>query len=57
VTTTQSDDEKAIRAVVREWLDASRRGDTTAVLALMTTDALFLVPGQPPMDRDGFEKV
>ena len=50
-----SEDERAIRAVVAAWLDATRRGDVHAVLDLMTDDALFLVPGQPPMDKAAFE--
>lgn len=46
--------ELAIRSVVASWLDASKRGDVQGVLDLMTDDALFLVPGQPPMDRSAF---
>lgn len=48
-------DEQAIRAVVSEWIDASRRGDVDAVLRLVTDDVLFLTPGQDPMDRAAFE--
>jgi uncharacterized protein (TIGR02246 family) len=50
----QESDEQAIRAVVSEWMAATRRGDTQAVLSLMTDDALFLQPGKPPMDKKGF---
>jgi len=49
-----SEDELAIRNVVASWLEATRRGDSQAVLDLMTDDALFLVPGQPPMDKAAF---
>jgi uncharacterized protein (TIGR02246 family) len=49
-----SDDEQAIRALVVTWLAATERGDTEAVLDLMTDDALFLVPGRPPMDKAAF---
>jgi uncharacterized protein (TIGR02246 family) len=49
-------DEQAIRSLVAEWMAATKRGDTEAVLNLMTEDALFLVPGQPPMDKAAFEK-
>ena len=49
-----TEDEREIRAVVAEWLDATRRGDVQAVLDLMTEDALFLIPGQPPMDKAAF---
>lgn len=48
-------DEQAIRAVVAEWMSATQRGDIQAVLQLMTEDAIFLTPGQEPMDRAAFE--
>ena len=44
-----SRDEQAIRALVARWLEATREGDVDAVLALMAPDAIFLTPGQPPM--------
>ena len=49
-----SEDELAIRSLVAEWMEATRRGDIQTVLGLMTEDALFLVPGKPPMTRTGF---
>jgi len=52
---TYSQDEIAIRSVISSWLQATQRGDIDAVLALMTEDALFLVPGQPPMTKLAFE--
>jgi uncharacterized protein (TIGR02246 family) len=51
---TPNADEQAIRALVGSWLAATKRGDIQAVLDLMTDDALFLVPGRPPMDKAGF---
>jgi uncharacterized protein (TIGR02246 family) len=50
-----SEDELAIRSVVAAWMEATRRGDIQGVLDLMTEDALFLVPGKPPMTRSAFE--
>lgn len=50
-----SEDELAIRSAVSSWIEATQRGDIDAVLDLMTEDALFLVPGQPPMTRTAFE--
>jgi uncharacterized protein (TIGR02246 family) len=50
-----STDEQAIRAVVAEWIAASKRGDTQVVLDLVTDDVLFLQPAQQPMDRAAFE--
>lgn len=51
---SESEDQRAIRAVVGEWMAATKRGDTEAVLALMTDDVVFLIPGQPPMDKAAF---
>jgi uncharacterized protein (TIGR02246 family) len=51
---TETDDERAIRALIEEWFAATKRGDGRAVLELMTDDAIFLVPGQPPMGKAAF---
>ena len=50
----ESEDQRAIRALVAEWMAATKRGDTRAVLDLMTDDALFLVAGRPPMSKSDF---
>ena len=42
-------DEQAIRELIATWLSATKAGDTERVLSLMAEDAVFLVPGQPPM--------
>lgn len=47
-------DERDIRQVVETWFAASRRGDTAAVLDLITDDALFMVPGQEPFGKAAF---
>src|SRR5262245_51688015 len=49
-----SDDERAIRAVVDTWMTASETGDTRTVLDLMTSDAIFMVPGREPFDKKEF---
>ncbi len=49
-----TDDERAIRAVVTDWLSASQAGDLQTVLNLMTDDVVFLVPGQPPFGKPAF---
>ena len=49
-----SEDQRAIRAVVSAWMAATKHGDNEAVLDLMTDDAVFLVAGQPPMGRSAF---
>jgi uncharacterized protein (TIGR02246 family) len=51
-----SDDERAIRALVQEWMRASKAGDTAAVLDLMTDDVLFMTPGAEPFGKDAFRE-
>lgn len=48
------DDEREIRALVDEWMDATRAGDVERVLDLMTDDVVFLIPGRPPMGKSEF---
>lgn len=50
----ESDDHRAIRALVAEWMAATKRGDSQAVLNSMTDDAVFLVPAQAPMGKAAF---
>jgi uncharacterized protein (TIGR02246 family) len=47
-------DEKAIRALVDQWLTATKAGDLNTVLKLMTDDVLFMVPGQEPFGKAKF---
>lgn|SRR5690606_6930629 len=49
-----TDDERAIRGLVDTWFAASRQGDADAVLALMTDDVVFLVPGSNPIGKEEF---
>lgn len=42
-------DEKEIRELVATWMAATRADDVGTVLSLMAEDAVFLVPGEPPM--------
>ena len=52
-----TDDEQAIREAVEIiWMQASRSGDTVTVLALMTEDVVFMVPGREPFGREAFEE-
>jgi uncharacterized protein (TIGR02246 family) len=49
------DDEQLIRDVINTWMSATGAGDVATVLQLMDEDAVFLVPGQPPMrGREAF---
>jgi uncharacterized protein (TIGR02246 family) len=48
-------DEQKIRDLIATWLRASTAGDLQHILKLMDEDAVFLVPGHPPMrGRDAF---
>ena len=49
-----TDDESAIRELVATWLAASRSGDLSTVLGLMTDDVLFMVPGREPFGKEAF---
>jgi uncharacterized protein (TIGR02246 family) len=48
------EDEAAIRDLVAAWQRASEAGDVAAVLALMTDDVVFQVPGREPFGKDAF---
>ena len=48
------DDEQQIRELVATWMSATRSGDLTTVLTLMTDDVVFLVAGQPPFGKQKF---
>jgi uncharacterized protein (TIGR02246 family) len=50
-------DEDQIRSLVRQWHAASEAGDTEAVLALMTEDAVFLTIGRAPMSKSEFAAI
>jgi uncharacterized protein (TIGR02246 family) len=41
-----SEDERAIRALIRAWISASKAGDIETVLGLMSDDVVFMVPGR-----------
>src|SRR6185369_853511 len=47
-------DEQQIRDLVTRWLAATKAGDLDTVLALMTDDVVFLVPGRAPMRKQEF---
>lgn len=47
-------DEGQIRALIADWMAATKAGDVDKVLAMMTDDAVFLLPGRPPMHKPEF---
>ena len=50
----QSSAEQPIRDLIALWLKASAENDLDTVLSLMADDALFLLPGQPPMTKEAY---
>ena len=49
-----TDDERAIRDLVDDWMKATRAGDTATVLSLMSDDVIFMVPGREPFGKQAF---
>ena len=49
-----TDDERAIRAVVESWFAATKTGDLSAVLELMTDDVVFMQSGHEPFGKAAF---
>jgi uncharacterized protein (TIGR02246 family) len=49
-----SEDEQAIRELVKTWMTASKAGDVATVLGLMTDDIVFMVPGREPFGKEEF---
>jgi uncharacterized protein (TIGR02246 family) len=47
-------DEQQIRELVATWMSATRAGDLSTVLDLMTDDVVFLVAGQAPFGKQQF---
>lgn len=51
---TQMADEQAVRELVDNWLEASKRHDLTTLLDLLDEDVLFIVPGKEPFGKEEF---
>jgi uncharacterized protein (TIGR02246 family) len=49
-----TEDERAIRQLVDDWVAASKAGDVQTVLSLMTDDVIFMVPGEKPFGKTAF---
>ena len=47
-------DERAIRALVAKWMEASKAGDLDTILSLMADDVIFMVPGREPFGKEAF---
>jgi uncharacterized protein (TIGR02246 family) len=48
------DDEKAIRRLIETWMRATKEGDLSIVLSLMSDDVIFMVPGREPFGKEEF---
>ncbi|WP_375201180.1 YybH family protein [Hyphococcus sp.] len=49
-----TNDEKAIRQLVDDWMTATKAGDKAAILNLVADDVLFLTPFGPPFGKKEF---
>jgi len=50
-----TEDEQAIRELVRAWTNANEVGDVATMLSLVTDDVVFMVPGCDPLGRELLE--
>jgi uncharacterized protein (TIGR02246 family) len=50
----RTEDERAVRELVDDFLRASGEGDVDAVLDLLTDDVVFLTPGNEPFGKETF---
>jgi uncharacterized protein (TIGR02246 family) len=50
-----TEDERGIRELVDDWMEASRRSDIEAVLRLMTDDVIFMTPCREPFGKEEFQ--
>lgn len=50
----ESNDERAIRELVNEWLVASEKGDLDTMLGLLADDVIFMVPNKEPFGKEAF---
>jgi uncharacterized protein (TIGR02246 family) len=53
-TNVVQDDEQAIRELVDNWLQASKKQDVTTLLGLLDDDVLFIVPDREPFGKEAF---
>jgi uncharacterized protein (TIGR02246 family) len=49
-----TEDERAIRKLIEDWLALTQAGDLDAVLRMMADDVVFMVPGREPFGKAGF---
>lgn len=49
-----NNDEQAIREMVNNWLEASKKHDVPTLLSLLDDDVLFITPGNEPFGKEAF---
>ena len=49
-----SDDEKAIRKLIEDWMQATAQGDLAKVLSMMSDDVVFMTAGREPFGKKEF---
>jgi uncharacterized protein (TIGR02246 family) len=54
VTDTTQGDKQAIRDLVDNWLEASKRGDSATLQTLLADDVLFITPATEPFGKEAF---
>lgn len=47
-------DERAIRKLIDDWMQASSKGDLDQVLSMMSDDVVFMTPGREPFGKKEF---
>ena len=47
-------DERAIRKLIDDWMQATARGDAAKVLSLMSDDVVFMTAGREPFGKKEF---
>ena len=51
---TMTDDERAVRKLIDNWINASKASDLPALLSMMTDDVVFMTPRRPPFGKSQF---
>jgi uncharacterized protein (TIGR02246 family) len=51
---TMSDDERAIRKLIDDWMQATARGELAKVLSMMSDDVVFMTAGREPFGKKEF---
>jgi uncharacterized protein (TIGR02246 family) len=54
MSTDTQNDERAIRKLIDDWMEASARGDLAKVLSMMSDDVVFMTVGREPFGKQEF---